>query len=158
MTVYSSCASQQHLGLQMLTMHISSSQNLWCVVAGIPNGAVSLPEMVRLSLEAAAGAAKGGSAAEPLIVEEGAHTLVKCLISASSATISAWQASSGGQLLGSTAVLQHLAANFPKQLDGSEGRHVMLNLLQARIGFLYEYISSMCQCYYGLQVKRRLYC
>ncbi|BDA41059.1 hypothetical protein COCOBI_01-7140 [Coccomyxa sp. Obi] len=100
-------------------------------IQGIANGAVSLPELVRLSLEAAAGAAKGGPAAEPLIVEEAARTLVKCLISASSATTDAWQASSGRQLLGSAAVLQHLAANLPLQLDNAEGHQIVLDLVQA---------------------------
>ncbi len=134
------------------------SSKALCCAAGIAQGAVSLPELVRLSLEAAAGAAKGGPAADPLIVEEAAHTLVKCLTSASSATTGAWQASPGRQLLGSAAVLQHLAANFPSQLDSFEGRQIMLSLLQARIGFFHcTSFLSVCQCYCGVQTEQEFY-
>lgn len=97
-----------------------------------------MPELVRLSLEAAAEAAQGTKPSEPCVVEEAARTLSMCLTSANAATATAWQNVHLRQLQGSAAVLQNLAGSFPAQLSTTEGCKALLDLVQVRAAFIRE--------------------
>lgn len=97
-----------------------------------------MPELVRLSLEAAAEAAQGTEPSEPSVVEEAARTLSMCLTSANAATATAWQNVHLRQLQGSAAVLQNLAGSFPAQLSTAEGCKALLDLVQVMAAFTRE--------------------